>query len=71
MVLDDAAKKETKGDHQKGILAFLRCIQSRPHFFAEQLNKAIRVCQDHFLYAQEKRRRFIEIARVWVQKNPC
>lgn len=36
-------KKETSGDHQRAILAFLRCIQSRPNFFAEQLNKAIKV----------------------------
>ena len=37
-------KKETNGDHQRAILAFLRCIQNRPNFFAEQLNKAIKVC---------------------------
>jgi hypothetical protein len=36
-------KKETKGDHQKGILAIIRCIQSRPHFFAERLRHAVQV----------------------------
>jgi hypothetical protein len=38
-------KKETSGDHQRGILAVIRCIKSRPHFFAEQLRNAIKVGQ--------------------------
>jgi hypothetical protein len=37
------AKKETSGDHQRGILAILRCIQSRVDFFAEQLRNAMKV----------------------------
>jgi len=36
-------KSETRGDHQKGLLAIIRCIRSRPHFFAEQLRSAIKV----------------------------
>jgi hypothetical protein len=38
-------KKETTGDHQRAILAILRCIQSRPRFFAEQLQNAMKVGQ--------------------------
>lgn len=41
--LEDVIKKETRGDHQKGLLAFVRCIRSRPQFFAEQLQKAMKV----------------------------
>lgn len=37
------AEKETKRDHQKAILAILRCIKSRPQFFAEQLQKSMKV----------------------------
>ncbi len=36
-------KKETSGDHERGILAVIRCIRSRPQFFAEQLQKAMKV----------------------------
>ncbi len=42
-VLEDLAKKETNGDHQRAILSILRCIQSRPHYFAEQLRNAMKV----------------------------
>jgi hypothetical protein len=43
--LEEMVKKETSGDHQRGILAVIRCIKSRPHFFAEQLRNAIKVEQ--------------------------
>jgi len=36
-------KSETSGDLQKGLLAIIRCIRSRPHFFAEQLRNAMKV----------------------------
>jgi len=47
--LDEVVKSETSGDLQKGILAIIRCIKSRPHFFAEQLRNAIKVGQSYFL----------------------
>ncbi|CAF1191411.1 unnamed protein product [Rotaria magnacalcarata] len=40
--IEEIVKKETSGDIQKGILAIIRCIRSRPHFFAEQLQKAMK-----------------------------
>jgi hypothetical protein len=36
-------KSETSRDFQKGLLAIIRCIRSRPHFFAEQLRNAMKV----------------------------
>ncbi len=41
--LEEVVKKETKSDHQAAILAIIKCIQSRPHFFAERLRNAIKV----------------------------
>ncbi|CAF1231961.1 unnamed protein product [Rotaria sp. Silwood1] len=40
--IEEMIKKETSGDVQKGILAIIRCIQSRPHFFAERLHVAVK-----------------------------
>jgi hypothetical protein len=40
---EEAVKSETSGDLQKGILAIIRCVRSRPFFFAEQLRKAMKV----------------------------
>ncbi|CAF5057949.1 unnamed protein product, partial [Rotaria sp. Silwood1] len=40
--IEEMIKKETSGDVQKGILAIIRCIQSRPHFFAERLHDAVK-----------------------------
>lgn len=50
MFLEEKVKSKTKGDHQRTLLAIIRCIQSRPHFFAEQLNKAIKVQTLSFVF---------------------
>ena len=41
--IEESIKSETSGDIQKGLLAIVRCVRSRPHFFAEQLRKAMKV----------------------------
>ncbi len=41
--LEETIKSETSGDVQKGLLAIVRCVRSRPHFFAEQLRKSMKV----------------------------
>ncbi|CAF3586615.1 unnamed protein product [Rotaria sordida] len=40
--IEEMVKKETGGDLQNGILAVIRCIQSRPQFFAERLHNAMK-----------------------------
>ena len=47
-LLEESVKSEASGDIQKGLLAIVRCIRSRPHFFAEQLRKAMKVCSRYF-----------------------
>ncbi|CAF4454150.1 unnamed protein product, partial [Rotaria magnacalcarata] len=39
---EETVKSETSGDIQKGILAIIRCVRSRPHFFAEQMRKSMK-----------------------------
>jgi len=40
--VEEAVKSEASGDVQKGLLAIIRCVRSRPHFFAEQMRKAMK-----------------------------
>ncbi|CAF2047091.1 unnamed protein product [Rotaria magnacalcarata] len=40
--VEETVKSETSGDIQKGILAIIRCVRSRPHFFAEQMRKSMK-----------------------------
>ncbi|UJR35955.1 hypothetical protein I4U23_028696 [Adineta vaga] len=40
--VEDTVKSETSGDLQKGLMAIIRCVRSRPYFFAEQLRKAMK-----------------------------
>ncbi|CAF2904300.1 unnamed protein product [Rotaria sp. Silwood2] len=40
--IEESVKSETSGDLQKGLVAIIRCIRSRPYFFAEQLRKAMK-----------------------------
>ncbi|CAF0830960.1 unnamed protein product [Adineta ricciae] len=40
--VEETVKSETSGDLQKGIIAIIRCVRSRPVFFAEQLRKAMK-----------------------------
>ncbi|CAF0771349.1 unnamed protein product [Didymodactylos carnosus] len=40
--IEESVKSETSGDLSKGLLAIIRCIRSRPHFFAEQIRKAMK-----------------------------
>lgn len=40
--IEETIKKETKGDHQKALLALVRCLKNRPEFFAEQLRNAMK-----------------------------
>ena len=49
---EETIKSETSGDVQKGLLAIVRSVRSRPHFFAEQLRKAMKVCFWPSLYLQ-------------------
>jgi len=43
---EESVKSETSGDTQKGLLAIIRCVRSRPYFFAEQLRKAMKVLEN-------------------------
>ena len=36
-------ESETSGDLKRGLLAIVRCVRSRPTFFAEQLRKSMKV----------------------------
>ncbi|CAF0755465.1 unnamed protein product [Rotaria sordida] len=40
--IEESVKSETSGDLQRGLLAIIRCVRSRPHFFAEQLRKSMK-----------------------------
>ncbi len=42
-LIEESIKKETSGDIQRGLIAIIRCVRSRPQFFAEQLRKAMKV----------------------------
>lgn len=41
--VEETIKSETGRDTQKTLLAIVRSVRSRPHFFAEQLHKSMKV----------------------------
>lgn len=43
LFVEESVKSETSGDIQRGLMAIIRCVRSRPHFFAEQLRKSMKV----------------------------
>lgn len=43
VVLEESVKSEASGDLQKGLFAIIRCVRSRPVFFAEQLRHSMKV----------------------------
>jgi hypothetical protein len=42
-IVEEAVKSEASGDLQRSLLAIIRCVRSRPFFFAEQLRKSMKV----------------------------
>ena len=41
--VEESVESETSGDLKRGMLAIIRCVRSRPHFFAEQLRTSMKV----------------------------